>query len=66
MQNCNIIFLHIPKTAGSTFNNLLHEMYPNRKKHIVLGTSDYNKFKGLNTETRKEIKLLMGHFLYAP
>jgi len=66
MQMQTEIFLHIPKTAGSTMNNILMRMYRPEQRHFFsLGDSmatAMGRFKNLPASQKAAIKLLYGHF----
>jgi len=56
-------FLHIPKTAGTTFTNILHRQYPAKRRfelnaHIA---SNLERFAALPEEERRNILLFTGH-----
>ena len=57
-----IIFLHIPKTAGTTVQHIMHNEY----RGLKFFTSGYYKqieiFKKLSDEEKKKIKVIKGHF----
>lgn len=58
-----LIFLHIPKTAGSTFSSILAHLYPER----IYSSYDFAKatqFQSIPESQRTEIALLQGHFAY--
>lgn len=63
-----IIFLHIPKTAGSTFHSILNKKYKTRHVQNVFG-SRYSEpaieaFIKAPLESKKHIKMLKGHMPY--
>ena len=65
-----IIFLHIPKTAGSTLNNLLWWQYQPEKIFTVDDTrvpesiSDLIEYNSPLELNRAELKLIRGHMTY--
>lgn len=65
MSDQLLIFLHIPKTAGSTFHALLNKRYSPRRTHNVFG-SRYSEpeiadFFARSEEIASGIDLLKGH-----
>ncbi|QHT70199.1 sulfotransferase family protein [Rhodocytophaga rosea] len=60
----NIIFLHIPKTAGTTFKQIIQRNYARNVRFGLDGEEKYmtgQKFRNLSYEERNNIKLLGGH-----
>ena len=64
----NIIFLHLPKNGGATFNALLNRLYPKSQIHQIflkdnetLSTQD---FIDLPDKERFQIKVLKGHMYF--
>jgi len=57
-----LIFLHIPKTAGTTLRTVLHRHYPH---HVIFSFYEYPKdrhdFFALSEERRRELRVLQGH-----
>ena len=56
-------FLHIPKTAGSTFTRCLVYQYYGKRHFTFTGyySSDVNRLMGLSAEKRQKIELFTGH-----
>ena len=56
-------FLHIPKTAGSTFTDILQRQYFGEKSFHFTGdiTSDIKRFKELSENHREKVVLFTGH-----
>lgn len=58
-----VIFLHIPKTAGTTLSHIIERQYSS--EHIVSFGSDTHKsiqkFKSLSRKRRARIRMLKGH-----
>src|SRR5271157_80678 len=56
-------FLHMPKTAGSTFTSCLEYQYSGKGHFIFTGDikSDINRYLNLSEPTRQNIKLFTGH-----
>lgn len=59
-----LIFIHIPKAAGNSLNQILHRLYPSEKTLSLYGTDDVANFYDLPQEQRDNFALLEGHFLY--
>jgi len=56
-------FLHIPKTAGSTFKRILLRQYKGAGHFVFKGNNplDIERFNALSASERKAIKLFTGH-----
>lgn len=63
-----IIYLHIPKTAGSTLHAIHDHLYPPEQILHLKGDPHIDTavahFKQLDTATKQSIRLLTGHFDY--
>jgi hypothetical protein len=62
-----LIFLHIPKAAGSTLHRIIKRQYPKRAIFTVDGSrirESIDEFKSLSEEERAEIRCLKGHMPY--
>lgn len=62
-----LIFLHIPKTAGTTFNRVLEAQYPVARTFTVNGhfaEASVARFKALPEERRAQFRLVKGHFAF--
>ncbi len=58
-----VIFLHIPKTAGSTLHQIIRRQYPaSAIYHIGSHADSEPTFRALPLARRSRIRLLMGHF----
>ena len=62
-----VIFLHIPKAAGTTLRDILYRQY--EKEHIYeLDGKKFSQsqedFKHLNAKEKDKIRLLMGHMYF--
>jgi len=55
-----LIFLHIPKTGGSTLSKILEHHYP-RAQTVRLDGSKSARFKTLPVEQRERYRLIQGH-----
>lgn len=66
-MNC-LIFLHIPKTAGSTFHFLLNTRYKESETHNVFGSRysepEIKAFIDQDVDEKKHLRLLKGHMPY--
>jgi hypothetical protein len=56
-------FVHIPKTAGSTFTTILHRQYRKNNIFIFHGdlASDKKRFEALSERERENVALFSGH-----
>jgi hypothetical protein len=66
MQNETIIFLHIPKTAGTTLRRIIDRQYRPQEIYSTDPTplqpsASLEAFKQLSTAERAQIRLLRGH-----
>lgn len=63
VQSPTVIFLHIPKTAGSTLHQIIRRQYPARAiYHMGSSPDSQRNFQTLPEAERARIRLLMGHF----
>ncbi len=63
----NIIFLHLPKTGGTTLRQLFYSQYSYLKLneiYTVNRTRDTPIFEQLSSDKKEHIKVLVGHFSY--
>lgn len=64
----NVIFLHIPKAAGSTLRAIIRRQYSDSQIHVVSSVPDLqqsiSQFRNLPQSERAEIRCLMGHGTY--
>ncbi|MCB8944624.1 MAG: sulfotransferase family 2 domain-containing protein [Ardenticatenaceae bacterium] len=61
--NHPLIFLHIPKTAGTTLQRILKRQYwPRHLYHVGSAADSIANFQQLPAAQRAPIRLLMGHF----
>jgi len=67
-NNCNLIFLHIPKNGGNTLHTILNRMYKRESIfsiEVINNTRlNTNAFIDLSEIERAKIKVLKGHMLY--
>lgn len=61
MDYDNLIFLHIPKAAGSTLHPVLERHYSRRTRQSVSEPEQVEAFKRRPEEERRRIRLLKGH-----
>ena len=63
MRKEAVRFLHIPKTAGSTFTDILKRQFINRKYFEFTGNldKDINNFNKLSPAQKADIALFIGH-----
>lgn len=56
-------FLHIPKTAGSTFTSILYRKYVRHQTFCFTGmpSQDMERFNSLSKKQQQEIQLFIGH-----
>jgi hypothetical protein len=69
MTEQTIIFLHIPKTAGSTLNSIMERQYPRQQFYSLYPSRLYpngnaDEFHSMSTERRAQLRLLIGHVGY--
>ncbi len=57
-----LIFLHIPKTAGTTLRTIIDRQYP---RHVIcyfhLYPKDRSEFFAMSDQRRRELRVLQGH-----
>ena len=56
-----LVFVHIHKTAGSTFRNILTDMYPSACFQLYT-EEDWEKWRGLSLHERSTYEVVYGHF----
>jgi hypothetical protein len=61
-----VIFLHIPKTAGTTLHDILDRQYPPEEVHSFGADAHASvaQYKSLDEESRNKIRLLRGHMAF--
>ncbi|MGB6301523.1 MAG: sulfotransferase family 2 domain-containing protein [Rivularia sp. (in: cyanobacteria)] len=67
MIHSNLIFLHIPKAAGSTLLNIVRRQYNSESIFSIDGTNpieSMKKFKQLPKHEREATPILMGHMYF--
>ena len=63
-QRKSVIFLHIPKAAGSTLNKIVEKQYDSNTVFKIKGNcpqESINEFKKFTEAERKKIRLVSGH-----
>ena len=60
-----LIFMHIPKTAGLSFLQILSAQYPIEDILDIRGSSGWDRFNSLNNQQIAKFKVLTGHLSYA-
>jgi hypothetical protein len=61
MNYDNLIFLHIPKAAGTTLHPVLERHYKRRNYHNLTTPEEVEAFKQMPETERRRIRLLKGH-----
>ncbi len=66
IQNRTVIFLHIPKTAGTTLETVLARQYRSRETFYVNGAQDVReeRYRQLHESERARIRLIKGHMFF--
>ena len=59
-----LIFMHIPKTAGLSFLQILSAQYPIEDILDIRGSSGWDRFNSLNNQQIAKFKVLTGHLSY--
>ncbi len=57
-----LIFLHIPKTGGTTLSALIQSNYPGEKIYYLHSRSEKEKFLALPETEKNRCRILSGHF----
>lgn len=58
------VFLHIPKTAGTTLYRILDKNYRKRSIYTIWQDGSLDEFNQLSETARAQVNLLRGHFGY--
>ena len=56
-----LVFIHLPKTGGSTLNGLLFGQFPREKVFHILDTSHCETFLAMSDEERDRFDCIIGH-----
>ncbi|MDQ3047170.1 MAG: sulfotransferase family protein [Bacteroidota bacterium] len=59
-----LIFLHIPKTAGTTVHHILHAQYKGKNMFSTENPGQISNYKILSEEQKKQLSIIKGHFPY--
>jgi hypothetical protein len=63
----SLIYVHVPKAAGSSLNTVINRQYPRRAIHTIEGSNvqaSIEAFKQLPTSQRETIQCLKGHMRF--
>lgn len=63
-QEQSVIFLHIPKTAGSTISSIIERSYPQKAISSQYQIDRIREFKNIPESQRKQFQLIRGHFFF--
>jgi hypothetical protein len=66
-KNLSLIFIHVPRTGGTTLNTVIERQYPRHSTFTIDGkrvSESIIQFKSLPLEDRAQIKCLKGHMLF--
>ena len=64
LQNHTLIFVHLPKSGGTTLSSVLRKKYKESEIFLVSGSQEKNKLCQLPLEKRAGIKYLDGHNVF--
>ena len=65
MHDETAIFVHIPKTAGTTLHRIIDQQYPRRIRHFVRHhDKGVQKLKDLSLAQRAQLHMVRGHIPY--
>ena len=65
MHDGTAIFVHIPKTAGTTIHRIIDRQYPAQARYwIVRHNVGVEEFKGLSPDRRAQVRMVRGHIPY--
>jgi Galactose-3-O-sulfotransferase len=59
-----IVFLHVPKTGGSTLRAVLRFKYPGRHLFLHDPSEQMQKFRAVPVQDRRAARVVAGHLLY--
>jgi hypothetical protein len=66
-MNDNLIFIHIPKTAGSTLNKIIKSQFPNKSIFKIDASKEdksIEELRKLDKKERNKIRCVMGHMSF--
>lgn len=58
-----LLFMHIPKTAGTSLRKIIEHQVPKEKRHFIYNVKD--KFDFINFKNKNNLQFIFGHFNYA-
>jgi sulfotransferase famil protein len=58
------IFLHVPKTAGTTLYHILDRQFPRKARYTIWFDGSFDDFKNLSEVHRSNLRLVRGHIGY--
>jgi hypothetical protein len=61
LRKKTVIFIHIPKTAGTTFGNIIKRQYLPSARFPIYSSQAFDHFKDLSQAQKSKIRLLHGH-----
>lgn len=59
-----LVFLHIPKAAGTTLNGIINQQYNRQSLFRFDGINNHHLFTKLPLEKQNKVQLLRGHFAF--
>lgn len=59
-----LIYLHIPKAAGTTLNGIINQQYARNKLFRFDGINNHQQFTNLPPVQQDKVQLLRGHFAF--
>lgn len=62
MSGNKLVFLHLPKTGGSTIRYILKKMYLPSESFFINGDKDKEVFNKMSNANKIKLKLIAGHF----
>jgi hypothetical protein len=59
-----VIYLHIPKTAGTTLHRIIERQYPPEQIYSFDETHDFDDFQSLTEARKARIRVFKGHMIF--
>jgi Galactose-3-O-sulfotransferase len=59
-----IIFLHIPKSGGTSLNGIINQQYPKKAIFRFNGIQNRDRIQQLSQQQRTNLQLIRGHFAF--